>query len=296
MLELCGYAGSFSNACMETVLEESDDIYNMLTEQFNEEICDLSGLCSQSFEKVPATELKEGEDIQCEFCEKVIKHWIDVYASNSSLAEFKQLMDGICEKLDKKNVDHCKHIVDDYYIPAFNFLRHEIDPHLLCSLVGLCKSQPSLPAAPVKQTALVPATKLTATSSQCEICQFAATELFSILEDPYDQRMVKNALESICYRLPNVVDRRCEQFVEGYTAKILDLITSGLGPDQLCLALNICSETKEVAPVEEEEAVGDQCVLSEYVVSTLDKMVTDKANEAEIQAALDAMCSYLPKP
>ena len=101
------------------------------------------------------------------------------------------------------------------------------------------------------------------------------------------------------------------QFVEGYTAKILDLITSGLGPDQLCLALNICSETKEVAPVEEEEAVGDQCVLCEYVVSTLDKMVTDKANEAEIQvkkyscmttlsqkisqAALDAMCSYLPK-
>ena len=91
----------------------------------------------------------------------------------------------------------------------------------------------------------------------------------------------------------------------------MDLITSGLGPDQLCLALNICSETKEVAPVEEEEAVGDQCVLCEYVVSTLDKMVTDKANEAEIQvrksscmttlsqkksqAALDAMCSYLPK-
>ena len=75
------------------------------------------------------------------------------------------------------------------------------------------------------------------------------------------------------------------QFVEGYTAKILDLITSGLGPDQLCLALNICSETKEVAPVEEEEAVGDQCVLCEYVVSTLDKMVTDKANEAEIQVS-----------
>ena len=80
----------------------------------------------------------------------MIKHWIDVYASNSSLAEFKQLLDGICEKLDKNNADHCKHVVDDYYIPAFNFLRHEIDPHLLCSLVGLCKSQPSLPAAPVQ--------------------------------------------------------------------------------------------------------------------------------------------------
>ena len=43
------------------------------------------------------------------------------------------------------------------------------------------------------------------------------------------------------------------QFVEGYTAKILDLITTGLGPDQLCLALNVCPGTQEVVPVEEEE-------------------------------------------
>ena len=81
---------------------------------------------------------------------QVIKHWVDVYASNASLAEFKQLLDGICEKLDKSNADHCKHVVDDYYIPAFNFLRHEVDPHLLCSLVGLCKDQPRLPAATVQ--------------------------------------------------------------------------------------------------------------------------------------------------
>jgi len=298
LLELCGYFGSFTDACRVAVVERADQLYAFITSQpWEEGVCDLAGVCSEAFDDVPATQLQSGEDIQCEFCEKVIKHWVDVYASNASLAEFKQLLDGICEKLDKSNADHCKHVVDDYYIPAFNFLRHEVDPHLLCSLVGLCRDQPRLPAASVQQVALVPATKLTASSSQCEICQFAATELFSILEDPYDQRMVKNVLESICYRLPNSVERRCEQFVEGYTAKILDLITSGLGPDQLCLALNVCPGTQEeVAPVvDEEETVGDQCVICEYVVSTLDKMVTDKTNEAEIQAALDAMCSYMPK-
>ena len=82
------------------------------------------------------------------------------------------------------------------------------------------------------------------------------------------------------------------QFVEGYTAKILDLITTGLGPDQLCLALNVCPGTQEVVPVEEEETVGDQCVLCEYVVSTLDKMVTDKTNEAEIQV-IQSSCVIL---
>ncbi len=32
-------------------------------------------------------------------------------------------MDGICEKLDKKNSAHCKHIVDDYYIPVFEVIK-----------------------------------------------------------------------------------------------------------------------------------------------------------------------------
>jgi hypothetical protein len=36
-------------------------------------------------------------------------------------------MDGICEKLDKKNSAHCKHIVDDYYIPAFEVITCLID-------------------------------------------------------------------------------------------------------------------------------------------------------------------------
>ena len=32
------------------------------------------------------------------------------------------------------------HIVDDYYIPWFNFLLHEVNPELICSMVGLCGS------------------------------------------------------------------------------------------------------------------------------------------------------------
>jgi len=425
MLELCGYAGSFSNACMETVLEESDDIYKMLTEQFNEEICDLSGLCSQSFEKVPATQLKEGEDIQCEFCEKVIKHWIDVYASNSSLAEFKQLMDGICEKLDKKNVDHCKHIVDDYYIPAFEFLRNELDPHMLCSVVGLCGESgflkaPSTSKAPaISMVKLLPANKLSKnaltkspaalngplyvpnaviesnsptcvlceyvlhelqqyiqdgqteeqikekveaicdhmpgvikkecksfidtyepaivaflvneieptevcpmlhlcdkqdetlnlqssgllslrSSSNCEMCEFAINEVFSILKDKDDQDMVKNVLESICYRLPNSIERNCENFVETYTSTIINLIINGLTPDEICSALDLCASTTDIQTVPTEvevkvEVEDSTCVLCEYVITTIDSMLEDKANEAQIKAALESVCSILPK-
>merc|ERR1719186_884474 len=396
----------------------------MLTEQFNEEICDLSGLCSQSFEKVPATILKQGEDIQCEFCEKVIKHWIDVYASNASLAEFKQMMDGICEKLDKKNADHCKHIVDDYYIPAFEFLRNEVDPHMLCSVVGLCGNSgflqiPSSSKAPaismvklqpanrVNQNALikspaalngplyVPSSVIQTNSptcvlceyvlhelqqyikdgqteeqikktveaicdrmpslikkectdfvdtyepaivaflvneieptevcpmlhlcdneenmnnlqgnglislksdSSCEMCEFAMNEVFSALKGKDDQDMVKNVIKSICYRLPNSIERNCEDFVETYTSSIINLIVNGLTPDEICAALDLCSSTTEVravqtmpTPVEVEDST---CILCEYVVTTLDSMLEDKTNEAQIKAALETLCSILPK-
>ena len=403
----------------------------MLTEQFNEEICDLSGLCSQSFEKVPATTLQEGEDIQCEFCEKVIQHWIDVYASNSSLQEFKALLDGICERVDKKNAEHCKHIVDDYYIPAFEFIRTQLKPHMLCSVVGLCpnsRAKLTSKAPKVSMTKLTPAKKvmhgngalyspealngnlyvpnaLIATttptcvlceyvidtldkyikdknnedeimkaietvcdrmpsavkdkcnnfvktyepalitliinqiesskicsllhlcdsedkplgdnglliaqpqlpslqkSSNCEMCEFAMNQVFAFLKDKEDQNMVKNVLESICYHLPNSIERNCEDFVETYTSTIVDLIVQGLSPDEICSALQLCSSTKTVtapAPVTITPRVvqpvetDSTCVLCEYIITTLDSMLEDKTNEAQIKAAMEKLCSILP--
>jgi len=413
MLELCGYMGSFSTACMETVLDQSTEIYKMLTKQFDEEICDLSGLCSQSFEKVPATTLQEGEDIQCEFCEKVIQHWIDVYASNSSLQEFKAILDGICEKVDKKNSDHCKHIVDDYYIPAFEFIRTQLKPHMVCSAVGLCspnslqtsKAPPAIsmvklsPAqrspAPgaLNERLYVPASVIQTNSpscvmceyvintldnyiedrsnevaikkavesicdkmpgavkakcdkfvetyepaivafivnnidsdkicsmlhlcdaeenynnpsllqsnseislrsdSSCEMCEFVMNEVFSVLKDPSDQEMIKNVLESICYRLPDSIENGCEDFVEKYTSVVINFIVSGLSPDEVCSALKLCSssvpEVNTPAPLKTDTS----CVLCEYVITTVDSMLEDKANQDQIKAALETVCSILP--
>jgi len=431
LLEMCGYAGTFSDACMVTVLDEFKTMYTWLTQSFNAEICDLSGLCSEAFDNVPATQLQAGADIQCEFCEKVVKHWVDVYLSNSSLAEFKTVMEALCDRLDKKNSAHCKHIVDAYYIPAFKFLKNEINPHTVCSLVGLCGPGGFMQVGPetpivsllsskkhnvVEMIPLQPAIKVTGRdelssnlvhrvpltrdpaalngalyapstiggmekptcvlceyvlhelqqfltegqteeeikeevnkicefmpssvrakchlfintyepaivellareireaqictmlrlcdqevlentgpqgsvivekSSSCEMCEFALNEVFSVLRDHDNQRMVKNVLESICYRLPNSIERSCENFVEKYTATIINMIVNGLSPDEICRAIDLC---REVRPPPK----GTGCVLCEYVISTLDNMIEDKSNVEEIKAALESLCSYLP--
>ena len=51
---------------------------------------------------------------------------------------------------------------------------------------------------------------------------FVNNKIFYFFSD-----MVKNVLESICYRLPDSVERSCEDFVEKYTAKILNFIVQG---------------------------------------------------------------------
>jgi len=311
-LELCGYLGSYSDACRDTVVEESKTIYEVVTQQFDDEICDLSGLCSQAFEKVPSTVLGPNADIQCEFCEKVVKHWLDVYASNSSLAEFKVLLDGICERLDKNNADHCKHIVDQYYIPFFEFLRNEIDPETVCSMAGLCgpggffevsdavpltvySRRPS--SSPLVK--LLPATKIqqpkSLGDSKCEMCDMVVTEVFAALQDKADQNMVKNVLETICYRLPLPAkyERKCENFVKAYTGEILDFITNGVEPEEVCAALSLCAKKMvKPLPVKVEKP---NCVLCEYVINTVDQMLDDQSNVKQIEAALEKVCSVLPK-
>ena len=98
---------------------------------------------------------------------QVIQHWVDTWTANTTQDEFKEVLEALCQKLDRPNrsvvckstefkkdlisqfsysfvsfcrVQHCMHIVDDYYIPWFNFLLHEVNPQLICSMVGLCGS------------------------------------------------------------------------------------------------------------------------------------------------------------
>ena len=124
-------------------------------------LCDVSGMCPSN----QVSFIQPQADIQCEFCEKVIQHWIgesnywktsfekskkkftkyflhffttDTWTANTTEAEFKQVLEALCHKMKPERVQHCLHIVDDYYIPWFNYILHELNPKTVCTLMGLC--------------------------------------------------------------------------------------------------------------------------------------------------------------
>ena len=70
---------------------------------------------------------------------QVIQHYVDIWSSNQTEEEFKQVLDSICRTLGQPDrIDRCLNIVDNYYIPFFNYLIHELNPRTACQAVGLC--------------------------------------------------------------------------------------------------------------------------------------------------------------
>ena len=62
----------------------------------------------------------------------------DTWTANTTESEFKQVLEALCHKMKPERVQHCLHIVDDYYIPWFNYILHELNPKTVCTLMGLC--------------------------------------------------------------------------------------------------------------------------------------------------------------
>jgi saposin len=383
---------SYSDACVYTVSNQFPVVRSMIEAAVTSDLCTKS-VCYDKDIINMFSATKNGEDVECEFCTKVVKHWIDVYASDSSLEEFKEILEGICDKVDKSRAAHCKHIVDDYYMPLFEYIK-KVDPHMVCSIVGICNDafyqprplatlfpgqesvkftrlQPAQPTnvdgksscllceftmqklekfledghnvdeikdyldglcdeapgaykdscksfvdgyAPMiiemiaseihpsqvckeLQLCSAPAPVPPKKSASCETCRIVTEEVFSVFSSKDDQDMVKNVLESICYRFPEYIDEPCERFVDKYSAAFLDFISKNLTPEQFCDALDMCSaeEDLEIAVFGIEKASDDSaCIICEYIISYLDKALTNKTNEDEIKQALEEVCDMLP--
>eukprot|EP00095_Tigriopus_kingsejongensis_P007881 maker-scaffold127_size327531-snap-gene-2.26 protein:Tk07881 transcript:maker-scaffold127_size327531-snap-gene-2.26-mRNA-1 annotation:"saposin isoform 1" len=358
LLEICGQFSSYSDACRITVLDNFEIIYNVLT-KMDSRVCDLSGMCSETFQNIPARYSSTNKaDIQCEFCEKVVQHWVDTWTANTTQSEFKEVMDAICQKLDKADrVQHCLHIVDDYYVPWFNYLLHEVNPSMVCSMVGLCGSPgfleinehmpitlllPSRNEEDIPITRLQPAIRITgmeesmintanhgplrrddleghdldssiaqgkliggyfvpqtvalAEKPGCMICEYALHELQEYLGDEKTEAEVEAGLEKLCHMMPSSVADQCDHLVETYGALIVQMVIHDINPTEICQRLQLCTgslleqQVSHPLPVQLSKKDDDNCALCQYVMTTVNGMITDKSDQRMIINLLDSIC------
>lgn len=152
-----------------------------------------------------------------------------------------------------------------------------------------------------------------ASGEACSFCEMVVGELKSLAQDKSVQTSVEDFIRTeICARL-GPMNQTCNQYVDAYLPLIFSLLADELDPQATCQMLGLCSAELSLSnairknslvlpqspagkPVEAIQTVkaSTLCVLCEFVVRELDSMLADNATEAEIIAALEKVCSYLP--
>lgn len=294
LLHMCGGFSSFSDACANMVLTYFNDFYDNVNQYLQTDgMCHMSGVCAARFHQ-HEDDVKEPEalttfdnvddDIPCALCEQLVKHLRDVLVANTTEAEFKQVLEGLC-KQSRGFKAECISIVDQYYHVIYDTLVNNLDANGTCFLIGVCPKgldltfdAPIMPLLPAVEPAEVKVTikklgahepKFTqdeimnmqlpidhlmgaANPSQlieggelCTLCEYLLHFIQESLATPATDDEIKHAVENICTKLPQGVAGQCRNFVEMYGDAVIALLIQGLNPRSVCPIMQMCPRNIE---------------------------------------------------
>lgn len=94
-----------------------------------------------------------------------------------------------------------------------------------------------------------------------------------------------------------------------YTPVIIDLLVSKVPPEKVCQAIGLCGKTMNrvgiiyvhtniIIHAEEDElsnpADSYKCVVCEWAMAEIEKLIEKNATETQIEKALELVCTKLP--
>lgn len=159
-------------------------------------------------------------------------------------------------------------------------------------------------------------------SGECMLC----VEVIGGAEAKISKGMKKEQVEQIllreCSRF-RAYEGVCDGFVTKNTDKIIELLAQELSPKQVCQKLSLCSKNPQDLEIDEAIIVNvvavpsfpttvplqkkekaqvaapvyddPQCVVCEFVMTKLEDELKDKTTRDEIRAAVESVCTTMPK-
>lgn len=183
LFNVCDKFNSYSDACKFLVATNIDAIRSYLEVNLKNDPCKPLGFCKEESKamrvsvepksndrkfqaKFDTLESKFGDDLECEFCEALITNLRQIIVTNTTRAEFVQVLKGICQQTGPYSQE-CESLVDQYGNIVYMFLLHEMDPHKACKILTLCPqglgkfgTKSSLSYMKIQPTDVLTATKI----------------------------------------------------------------------------------------------------------------------------------------
>ncbi|CAH2321285.1 prosaposin isoform X2 [Pelobates cultripes] len=243
----------------------------------------------------------------CQDCLQLVTDLQETLRSNSSF--YHSLVDRAlkgCDQLGGGLSDMCKTYINQYAEFVMQAVL-QMTAKQICSLLAFCGEmntppQSLTPAKLVPAVNLQPAIKIEKEPSVqvdpvCEVCTLMVTELESLLERNQSKGTIENALEKVCYILPNKYRQQCRDFLKTYSEAIIELLEQEFDPKLICSFLGVCLEkkTSDVVKLDPEMVTsGEYCQVCKMIVNYVDTILEKNVTEERIKAALQRVCAFLP--
>ncbi|XP_044515030.1 prosaposin [Gracilinanus agilis] len=240
--EICSYAGfcERKQRPLETLVPASKTAAEVIpAEVIPAEVIPAEVIPAEVIpaEVIPAVEMVEPikEDVvqakagpTCELCQYVIKEVIKLLEGNKTKEDMIHAVEKVCSVIPKSMAEECRDLVEAYGPAIVDLLLDETSPHLVCSLLSLCKDKESVNVAKLKSGAF------------CELCKKIDGYLDKNLDKNSTQAMILSAFLKACGMLPKPYSDECDEFVKEYEPVLIAALHDELDPNSLCLKIGAC--------------------------------------------------------
>lgn len=178
----------------------------------------------------------------CTLCEYFLHFVQDALASPVNEENIKKSVMNVCTKVGKSLESECQDFVNTYADAIIAMLIQEIDPSEICPRLSVCEK-----------------TQVTS-NEKCPLCLFLIQDLEEILQHNRSKQNIENKLNSLCQHLRDDLKAECIDFVNTYTAELVDKLANDFTPREICLNLKCCTEKEETLI----EHIGAKASYNDY--------------------------------
>lgn len=280
---LCKQTGNFKDECLGIVNQYYPTIYKYLVEELNSTVvCDFTNICPgpgfEQFDSAPIAPMLSPESSEklkqlqfehqspelmqlpierlnspfmnnvynkelCTFCQYFLHYVQQAITDPKTEGQMKKIVDQACDHLPNSVAETCVEFVNSYGEALVAILAEEIDPSTICPLIRVCPSSSDNHDIEVFMQG-TPEDK-----PNCPLCLFAVTKLEEMVKDHKTKDSIKDALKSLCSHLNDNLRTECQDFVDGYTDELVEMLVDDFKPQEICVYLKICKDNRPASPL-----------------------------------------------
>ncbi|CAF4491466.1 unnamed protein product, partial [Rotaria socialis] len=305
--------------CRDSINERVNNIKSYINDNYinADQFCTILGLCKISHPSIAVlptqsedeeTDLLKDSNSTCILCEYTMKILSNYIHQNSTEQEIEQSLEKICNQMPVTLQKQCHELVDNYGPPIIAVLINDFDLSAICRKLNLCTNQMKVQVSYLTK----------ANQATCGICDYVSTYINFALKRDSSEKSLQHALSTVCHHLLNEQYSQCQTLIQ-LVAPHIRTLELGLNRN-FCQQLTICQipmselqpaidlnqiPSNDKSSIEKDEQFKEiivknlddtpECMLCHYAVSYLDAILKNNKSEAAVEAALEKVCTILPR-